>query len=113
MNITTIMTVIRYLKAALVALPTALALIGKIRAAFGSEKVQEVMKALGEFIDKIAPPTPTTESTGSTPVNPEKEKRRRLFRLGHRLNVAGTITDNEAQEYCAQHNIQPVDQQWA
>ena len=112
MNITTMITVIRFLKAALVALPTALALISKIRAAFGSDKVQEAIKTLGEFIDKIAPPVPTTDSTGNTPANPEKEKRRRLFRFGSRLKVAGMITDNDVQEYCVQHHITPVDQQW-
>jgi hypothetical protein len=126
MKITTIFAVFRYLQSALVAMPTTLALIHKIRAAFGNEKVQEAIKALGEFIDKIAPPAPpapTAESAGKestggrgqqhSPVNPEKEKRRRLFRFGNRLKVAGMITDNEVQEYCAQHHIQPIDQQWA
>jgi len=84
-------------------LPAALALIGKIRAAFGSDKVQEAVKALNEFLDKIAPPAPSVDTT---PAIPEKEKRRRLFRFGNRLKVAGAITDNEAQEFCAQHNIE-------
>jgi hypothetical protein len=113
MKITTIFTVIRYLQVAFVALPTALALINKIRSAFGSDKVQEALKAFNEFLDKICPPVPSADTTGTTPVIPEKEKRRRLFRFGNRLKVAGTITDIEAQEFCAQHNIQPVDNQWA
>jgi hypothetical protein len=110
MKITSIITVIRYLRAALVALPTALALISKIRAAFGNEKVQDVIKAFSAFIDKIAPPDPSADST---PVPPEREKRRRFLRLGNRLNIAGTIADNEVQEYCVQHQSQSVEPQQA
>ena len=100
-----------------------MAYINKIRAAFGNDKVQEAVKALNEFLDKIAPPVPTTDSidtkpTGGrgqqhSPANPEREKRRRLFRFGNRLKIAGTITDNEAQEFCAQHNIEPENYQLA
>ena len=110
MKIATMITVIRYVKAALVALPTALALINKIRAAFGNDKVQEAVKALNEFLDKIAPPSPSVDSI---PAIPEKEKRRRLFRFGNRLKIAGTISDNEAQEFCAQHNLEPENYQLA
>jgi len=123
MKIATMITVIRYVKAALVALPTVLVLINKIRAAFGNDKVQEAVKALNEFLDKIAPPVPTTDSTGTkptggrgqqhSPANPEREKRQRLFRFGNRLKIAGAITDNEMREYCVQHHIPSIDQQWA
>jgi len=113
MKIATIITAVRLLKTVLVALPTALSLLHKIRAVFGSEHMKEAVKAVNEFIDKIAPPIPTPDKTGNTPPNPEKEKRRRLFRFGNRLKLAGMITDSEVQEYCAQHSIPSVDQQWA
>ena len=119
MRITSTITVIRYLWAALAAVPTALALIGKIRAAFGNEQVKEVIKAFGEFIDKIALPAPTAkEPTGErgtqhAPAIPEQEKRRRLFRFWNRIKVAESLTDAEAHELCARHYNQSVDRQRA
>jgi hypothetical protein len=59
------------------------------------------MKALHAFIDRVALPTPTTDRTIQT--NPKKERRRRIFQFRNRLDVAGIITDEEAQEFCAQH----------
>ena len=88
-------------------LPAALVLIGKIRAVFGSEAVQEFMKALHAFIDRIAPPAQATDGTGTIPTPPKQERRRRLFRFRNRLEVAGTITDAEALELCAQHHSNP------
>ena len=84
-------------------LPSALALIGKIRAVFGSEAVQELMKALHAFIDRITPPTQATDGSGTIPVPPKQERRRRLFRFRDRLEVAGIITDDEAEKICALH----------
>ena len=107
MSIKGIVTAIRYLQVILAALPTTFALIGKIRAAFGSDKVQEALKALGKFIDQIAPPAPTTDSTGSTPANPEKEKRRRFTRFMNRTRLAGRVPENEVQNICAKNLIQP------
>jgi len=86
-------------------LPAAIALIGRIRAVFGSEAVQEFMKALDAFINRMAPPIPTTDSTGTIPANPKQEQRRRLFRFRNRLEVAGILTDTEARELCARHDI--------
>ena len=83
-------------------LPAALVLIGKIRDAFGSEAVQEALKALQALIDKLSPPTPQVDRVD--PTNPKQEKRRRLFRFRNRLEVAGILTDTEAQELCALHN---------
>jgi len=85
-------------------LPAAIVLIGRIRAVFGSEAVQEFMKALYAFINRIAPPVPTTDSTGTIPANPKQEQRRRLFRFRNRLEVAGILTDAETQELCARHS---------
>jgi len=103
----TTIKIIRYVQVALTALPTALALISKIRAAFGSDKVQEAIKAFNEFIDKIAPPVPTTDSTGSIPANPEKEKRRRFFRFMNRTRMASRISDREVAVICERNLIQP------
>jgi len=86
-------------------LPAAFVLINKIRAVFGSEAVHELLKALQAFIDRVAPPAPTTDSTGDIQANPKREQRRRLFRFRDRLNIAGIITDSEAQEICASHYI--------
>ena len=90
-------------------LPAALVLIGKIRAVVGSEAMQEFMKALHAFIDRIAPLTPATDGTGTIQTNPKQEQRRRLFRFRDRLEVAGIITDAEAQELCAQHHSNPYE----
>jgi len=98
-------TIIQNLSMLFAALPTALALIGKVREAFGSDKVQEAIKAFGEFIDKIAPPTPTADSTGSIPANPEKEKRRRFFRFMNRTRMAGHISDREVAVICERNLI--------
>ena len=86
-------------------LPAALALIGKIRTVFGSETVQDLLKALNAFIDRIAPPAPTTNSTGTIQANPRQERRRRIFRFRNRLEVAGMMTDEETQQLCDQHHI--------
>jgi hypothetical protein len=86
-------------------LPAAIALIGKIRAVFGSEAVQEFMKALHTFINRVAPPVPTTDSTGIIQTNPKQEQRRRLFQFRNRLEAAGILTDAEAQELCTLHGI--------
>jgi len=107
MTIKGIITAFRYVQTALVALPALFTLVVKIRAAFGSEAVQEALKALGGLIDKIAPSAPMTDGTGNTPANPEREKRRRFFRFRNRLEVAGIITDAEAQELCVQHHSNP------
>ena len=94
-------TVARCTPAILRHLPAALVLIGKIRNAFGSEAVQEVLKAFQALIDKSSPPTPQADRVN--PAIPKREKRRRLFRFRNRLEVAGIISDTEAQELCAQH----------
>ena len=107
MTIKGIVTVFRYLQAILVAFPATVTLIVKIRAAFGSDKVQEALKAIGEFIDKMAPPAPTTDSIDNTPVNPEKEKRRRFTRFINRTRLAGQVPENEVRNICAKNLIQP------
>ena len=96
-----LLTVARCTPAILRHLPAALALIGKIRDAFGSAAVQEFLKALHAFIDQMSPPTPTVNGGD----NPKQEQRRRLFRFRNRLEVAGILTDTEAQELCALHSI--------
>ena len=105
----TFIKIIRYAQVALTALPTALALIRKIRAAFGSDKVQEAIKAFNEFIDKIAPPSETADSRRQTTeeINPEKEKRRRFFRFMNRTRMAGRISDREVAVICERNLIQP------
>jgi hypothetical protein len=96
-------------------LPTILALIGTIREAFQSERVQEALATINELIAKICPPAPTAESGGKeptggrgqqhSPVNPDGEKRRRWLRFRNRINVAQNLSDAEAHEFCVQHNI--------
>jgi len=88
-------------------LPAALVLIGKIRDAFGSEAVQEALKAFQTLIDKFSPSTPPEDRV--IPANPNQEKRRKLFRFRNRLEIAGIITDAEAQELCAQHHSNPYE----
>lgn len=104
-------TVIRYLQAIFATFPAAFALIGKIRAAFGSDKVREAIKALGEFIDRIAPPAPredgnpqTTDRSGE---GGNSEKRRRFTRFMNRTRIAGKMAEYEVQDICAKHLIQP------
>ena len=94
-------TVARRTPAILRHLPAALVLIGKIREAFGSESVQEILKAFQALIDNLSPPTPQADR--DIPAPPKQEQRRRLFRFRNRLEVAGILTDTEAQELCAQH----------
>jgi len=90
-------------------LPSIMTFIGKLQEVFGSEAVQEAIKAFNEFVGKIAPPAPATDSAGTVPVNNQKEQRRRLFRFRNRLEVAGIITDTEAQEFCAQYHSNPYE----
>ena len=100
-----VITIIQNVSMLLAALPNALALINKIRAAFGSDKVQEAIKAFNEFIDKITPPVPTTDSTGSTPANPKHEKRRRFLRFMNRTRLAGRIPEGEVWVICERNLI--------
>jgi hypothetical protein len=86
-------------------LPLILNLIGRIREAFDPEKIPEVIKAFQELIAKMTPPAPTAESTGTTPANSTGEKKQRWRRLKTRLDVAGAITDTEAQEFCSTYRI--------
>ena len=102
--LSTLWTVVRSTPAFLRHLPTALVLIGKMRAVFGSEAVQELMKALHAFIDRTTPPT---DSTGTIPPPTKQERRRRLFRFRDRLTIAGSFTDDEAENLCASHLTQP------
>ena len=97
--------IIRYFFVVLRYLPTLIAFMGRLQEVFGSEAVQELMKALHAFINRIAPPTPATDK--SIPANTKQEKRRRLFQFRNRLEVAGMLTDAEAQELCAQHHFNP------
>jgi hypothetical protein len=83
-------------------LPLILNLIGRIREAFNSEKVPEVIKAFQELITTI---TPATGSAGETPANPAGERTRRWRRLKTRLDVASAISDTEAQEFCSTYHI--------
>jgi len=91
----------------LAALPRAVALIGKIREAFDSEKVKEAIQAFNEFIGGIAPPAPTADSTGTIPANPKQEKRRRFRRFMNRIRIAMCMSDTDEQNLCAKYNIQP------
>ena len=94
-----------YVSLALYYLPSVLTLFTKIREVFGSDSVQEVIKAWGEFIDKVAPPAPTMDSTGTIPADLKRERQRRLFRYLDRTKVAGTMTDGEVQIACTSLNI--------
>ena len=102
----TFITIIRNLPMLLAALPSALAMISKIREAFGSDKVQEAIKAFNEFIDKIAPPVSKADSAGSVPVNPKKEQRRRFFRFMNRTRMACRLSDREVAVICERNLIQ-------
>jgi hypothetical protein len=86
-------------------LPMILALIGKIREAFDSQKVSEVLGTLQELITKIAPPAPTADSTGETPANLEAEKQKRWLRFRDRIKVAKTINDKETYDFCSTHYL--------
>ena len=101
--------IIRYFFVVLRYLPTLIAFMGRLQEVFGSEAVQELMKALNAFIDRVAPPAPTIDGTGTIPANLKKEQRRRIFRFRNRLEVAGIITDAEAQELCAQYHSNPYE----
>ena len=100
-------TALYYLFVVLRYLPAMIAFIGKLQEVFGSEAMQELMKALHAFINRIAPPIPAAD--GVIPVNTKQEKRRRLFQFRNRLEVAGILTDAEAQEFCAQHHFNPYE----
>ena len=105
----TVITIIRNLPMLLAALPTALAMISKIREAFGSDKVQEAITAFNEFIDKIAPPSGTTDSRRQTTAeaNPKQEKRRRFFRFMNRTRMACRLSDREVAVICERNLITP------
>ena len=104
---------LRHSPTALYYLPTVLPVILKFREAFGSDKVQEAFKALGEFVSKIAPPAPTADSTGTIPANTERERRWRFTRFMNRTRLAGDITDNEVRNICAAHLIKPYESEVA
>jgi len=87
--------------------PRILAILSLMIESFGSDEFKEVLEALGNFFRKIAPPAPTTDSTGTTPVNPEPEKRKWFLRLRRRLNIAGRITDMQEQDICTAYQINP------
>ena len=100
-------TTVRYLLVVLYYVPTAISLIRKFIAVFGSEEMKEAFSALKDFLGKIAPPAPTADSIGTVPANQKREYRRRLFRFANRLNLFGAITDYEEHSLLLTHNIQP------
>jgi len=106
-NMTETIAIIRSLMTIIAAMPSTLAMLGKLRAAFGNDNVQEAIKALGEFIDKISPPAPTADSTGSIPANPKREQQRRFFRFMNRTRLAGQIGEGEVQVICERNFITP------
>jgi hypothetical protein len=85
-------------------LPLILQLIGRIREAFDPKKVSEALETLNELIGNIAPPAPTADSAGDNPANLEGEKRKRWLRFKNRINVAGIVSDTDAQEFCNQYH---------
>jgi hypothetical protein len=101
----TIIKIIQFVQMALAAFPAALALINKIRAAFGSDKVQEAIQAFNEFLDRVAPSVPTADSTDYIPAEPEGEQRRRFFRFMNRTQMAGRISDREVGIICERNLI--------
>ena len=105
----TFITIIRNLPMLLTAFPTAIAMINKIREAFGSDKVQEAIKAFCEFIDKIAPPSEATDSRRQTTAeaNPKQERKRRFFRFMNRTRMACRISDREVAVICERNLITP------
>jgi len=86
-------------------LPLIFKLIGRIREAFDPKKVSEALETLNELIGRIAPPAPTTDSAGDNPANLEGEKRKRWLRFKNRVNVAGIVTDADAQEFCNLYHV--------
>ena len=85
-------------------LPLILQLIGRIREAFDPKKVSEALESLDELIGRIAPPAPTADSAGHKPANLEGEKRKRWLRFKNRINVAGIVSDTDAQAFCNQYH---------
>jgi len=83
-------------------LPAAFVLIGKIRAAFGSEAVRELLKALYAFIDQMSPPTPAVD--GDTHDNTKEEQRRRRFLFRKRLKFASVFNDDTVEYVCDLHD---------
>ena len=108
-------SVLRNTPAAICHLPMLFTFIKKIQAAFGSEHVQEVIKAFSNLIDSLTPSTrppdtatpPTTIPPTTTPAGDSEEgkKRRRFGLFWNRLEVAGDMTDREVQAYCTEHQI--------
>ena len=96
-----------YVSQVLYYLPTALALFAKIRKVFGSEDMQDVIQAWGEFIDKVIPPAPTADSAGTIPADLKRERRWRFFQYKNRMKVAGAMTDGEVHIACTAHGITP------
>jgi uncharacterized membrane protein len=99
---------IRNVPALLVLIPQLLAIVGKIREAFGSDKVQEAIQAIAELFNSngIALPAPTTDSTGSVPANPKQERRRRFAWFRNRTRAMGCASSEETRAICNAHNIQ-------
>jgi len=112
-TLTTLLTLIRNSKTAvyyvfviLRFVPTAVSLLRKIVAVFGTEQMQAVMAALGNFADKNAPPAPSADNTGINPSNEKREKRRQAIRFINRLNLFGMLSDSEERVLAASHGVQ-------
>ena len=104
-TLSTLWTIIRCCPTVLYYLPTVISLITKIRELLGSEEIQTVFREISSLLGKVAPPAPTTDSTGTKPADIEEEKRQRRFRFRNRMQVARTMTDQEAHEFCSINNV--------
>jgi hypothetical protein len=104
--ITTILSVLKDTPSFLRNLPAWLTLLSAIKAAFGTEEMQNVLCMITAHINRNAPPPPSPISDGETPkVVTPKEKKRRLRRFLNGLAVAGRLDDSEMFRIARSHNI--------
>ena len=106
-SLSVLWTVARNTPAVLRHLPTIILLIGKIREAFASEQVKEVLKA---FIDLIGKSEVQHDSVDNTKSDDEKDNQRRRFRrFRNRMDVACDLSDGEVCNYCVTKNYKQKD----
>jgi len=98
MNI--VFTILRNAPAFFALLPQIIALIGKIRQAFGSSKTQDAISAFAELVDRIA-------ASDSASTDSRRANRRRFCRFMNRTRVAGQMPEYEVRDICDKHLIEP------
>ena len=103
-----IFQIISNIPALLALLPRVMALIGKARELYGSDKMQGFLQAVNDLMsgDNAAPPDRTIDGNSTVPVNPKEEQTRRFRLFQNRTRLFRRVPEADLPHMCALYKIE-------